>query len=220
MMNFKQQVLYTNELPLIGLGSTCKVYMTEVMSQKFALKVFNLDISLEDRKQEIETLQTLKLDSIVRLEDSYDQDEYRWVLLEKFGDQTLLELVKNHKYDFELVLKIYHQLSHFIEQIHKQNFIFGDLKLENILIDLKSQQIKVCDFGMAQSFESQNKYMGTIGYLAPEQLNQGAITSKVDYFQLGVVIFTLVYKRFPFTDIDLWNLILEQNLYQYQYKNN
>lgn len=51
---------------------------------------------------------------MVRLED-YDKDEYRWILLEKFGDFTLLELVKNYKYDMQMVFKIYNQLIHFIE---------------------------------------------------------------------------------------------------------
>ena len=81
-----------------------------------------------------------------------------------------------------------------VQYMHAKEIIHRDLKLENILLpNPNSLDVLIADFGLAASFpqKSMFKKCGTPGYIAPEILNLGVYSEKVDIFSAGVICYIL-----------------------------
>lgn len=80
-----------------------------------------------------------------------------------------------------------------------------DLKLDNILI-AADFSVKIADFGFAERMiegKLFNQIFGTPGYMAPEILQGEPYSgSAVDMFALGVLLFAIVTKTYPFGSKD------------------
>lgn len=106
---------------------------------------------------------------------------------EKKLDDTTVKL-----YSAEIVITL--------DYLHKSGIIYRDLKLENILIDNEGH-IKLVDFGLSKLVklgERTGTICGTLQYMAPEILSGEAYTHVVDWWSLGVVMFTLLAGRYPY----------------------
>jgi Serine/threonine protein kinase len=88
--------------------------------------------------------------------------------------------------------------------------IHRDLKPANIMLS-RSGRVKLTDFGIARPEEvslhtlDSGKVVGTLPYLAPEQLSGADITAQVDIYALGATLFELVAgeRAFPQTDMNV-----------------
>jgi serine/threonine-protein kinase HSL1 (negative regulator of Swe1 kinase) len=91
-----------------------------------------------------------------------------------------------------------------IAACHEKNICHRDLKLENLLIDKLEKQVKVIDFGLAEKFDQDDGikgYFGTLEYLAPEvAIKRGSYTEKCDMWSIGVIMYAMLTKKFPFTN--------------------
>ena len=80
-----------------------------------------------------------------------------------------------------------------ITYLHGNNIVHRDIKPENIYTH--NGNVYLGDFGTAQYTEKDidrdKKQVGTLGYCAPELLNQGRITKESDYYSLGQTLYTL-----------------------------
>ena len=89
------------------------------------------------------------------------------------------------------------QIASAIDFAHQQNVIHRDLKPGNIMVTGK--QAVLTDFGLAQIVESNAQsisisggFTGTYNYMPPEIFNNDTITSAVDIYALGCVLFEMV----------------------------
>ncbi|XVF71857.1 hypothetical protein PTKIN_Ptkin12aG0073100 [Pterospermum kingtungense] len=86
-----------------------------------------------------------------------------------------------------------------LEYIHEHTvpvYIHRDIKSANILID-KSFRAKVADFGLTKltevgSASLPTRLVGTFGYMPPEYAQYGDVSSKVDVYAFGVVLYELI----------------------------
>lgn len=117
-----------------------------------------------------------------------------------------------------------------IHYVHEEGVYHRDLKLENLLFDRNTLEIKLCDFGFAvhNTEGLVNRYVGTPGYIAPELQVVCSADPKVDakdlasadMFALGTLLFTMVFGHQPFKDTrrvkcQYWKLIDEGRWEQY-----
>jgi serine/threonine protein kinase len=105
---------------------------------------------------------------------------------------------------FSRVLHFVEQISAALHYIHSKGLIHCDIKPENLLL-LKPDHLVLSDFGIAvseQALSTRKKPVGTIRYMAPEQL-QGTPCRASDQYALAVLVFEWLNGKPPFTGTSL-----------------
>ena len=91
-----------------------------------------------------------------------------------------------------------HNLLEALNYLHYKNIIHRDLKPQNIIVRSKNDETDIClaDFGLSEYYDPECNYMfkncGTLGYAAPEILNDKLYDFKVDNFSAGVIMFYIL----------------------------
>src|SRR5207302_1441163 len=90
---------------------------------------------------------------------------------------------------------------------HSKGVIHRDLKPANILVG-ESDVVKVTDFGIAKvlqpdggqetAFSAAGLQVGTVNYMAPEQIRGSAVDARTDLYLLGTTLYVCMTGSFPF----------------------
>lgn len=94
------------------------------------------------------------------------------------------------------------QIGEGLQEAHARGIVHRDVKAENIMLTAKNQ-IKIMDFGLAKLKGSlrltrTSSTIGTLAYMAPEQIQGGEADARSDIFSFGVVFFELLTGHTPF----------------------
>ena len=149
-------------------------------------------------------------------------DKINAIILEFASKKNLLEyVIRTGAFSEKIARIIYKQILNGVEHIHKQELAHFDLKLDNIVLS-SDYTIKICDFDSSRSSTQVIKgiKIGSLGYCAPEILNNSSYTGeKADIFSLGVMLFILCSGFPPFnqavSDDSLFKMIKSQNFIEF-----
>ena len=119
-----------------------------------------------------------------------------FMVMEFLQGEDLRQAIKNgHTGDLASKLRIALQIARALDFIHKNRIIHRDIKPENVHINAAGV-VKLMDFGIAKSEDlsrTQPGYvLGTPYYMAPEQVRGEQLTSLVDVYAFGVLLFELL----------------------------
>ncbi|KAG0544925.1 hypothetical protein BDA96_02G318100 [Sorghum bicolor] len=187
-----------------SFGSVFKGYLGDSV----ALAVKRLDGAHQGEKQfraEVNSVGIIQHINLVKLIGFCCEDDKRLLVYEYMPNHSLdVHLFKANGtvLDWNLRYQIAIGVARGLAYLHtgcRDCIIHCDIKPENILLDA-SFVPKIADFGMAKvlgrEFSNAITTMrGTIGYLAPEWISGTAVTSKVDVYSYGMVLFELISGR-------------------------
>jgi serine/threonine protein kinase/tetratricopeptide (TPR) repeat protein len=134
--------------------------------------------------------------------------------LESAGDRWFftMELVEggalqvDERLPWQKVVPIALQVLAGLDHIHSKRVVHRDVKPANILLSrgepTATPLVKLADFGISRSMELEQVRLGSVTgsppYLAPEQLEGGAIDARTDLYSVGVVLYQVLTMRAPF----------------------
>jgi serine/threonine protein kinase len=88
-----------------------------------------------------------------------------------------------------------------LDYLHKKKIIHRDLRPEQILIT-KNGYVKIIDFMLSKKLINDYTYSicGTHEYYSPEMINQSGYNKSIDYWQLGILFYEMLFGYTPFID--------------------
>ncbi|MBI5760636.1 MAG: serine/threonine protein kinase [Planctomycetales bacterium] len=134
------------------------------------------------------------------------QDRLCYIVMEFVDGANLRQAIQTKTLTPAEALAIVPQICEALQFAHDEGIVHRDIKPENILID-KRGRVKIADFGLAkllgqdasdQSLTATHQVMGTLRYMAPEQM-QGSreVDHRADIYSLGVVFYELLTGELP-----------------------
>ncbi len=138
------------------------------------------------------------------------------LIMEDFGGISLREYTKIQPLELSEFLAIALQIADILQELHQHRVIHKDIKPDNIVINPRTEEVKLIDFSIAsllvkENQEIQNPHVleGTLSYISPEQtgrMNRG-IDYRSDFYSLGITFFELLTGQLPFQSHDPIELI-------------
>ena len=177
------------------------------------LSFFDKDIppqimeELENVKQEIRTLRSLKCTNIVRLHDVKRFQSKIYIFMEFCNQGDLRTFVMKNDFSEDEVMYYFSQIVNGFRHIHKKKIVHRDVKPENILIN--NNVIKIADFGFAKKVngETNTSFKGTPLTMSPQILEGVNYSDKTDIYSLGATLYFMFFKTFPFSAPNMIQLV-------------
>ena len=191
-----------------------KIYKDKIKQEmKFAM--FKDEITEEDFKPEIikfnkelKNMQMCQCENSVDIYDYYDGEKEFTIIME-LCDETLFHLLCRRPKGFssEEIKEILVQLNNVFKRMKQYGISHRDIKLNNILVKYLNPEktkfkVLLSDYGISNQLYSLTQkfttHAGSQLIMAPEILNDEDYTNKCDLWSLGVIIFQLYTKAFPY----------------------
>jgi serine/threonine-protein kinase len=135
--------------------------------------------------------------NIVNVFDIVEDGESVYVVMEYIEGENLASyLDKTPLPDHEFVLRVLQQAAAALDYTHGRGIIHRDIKPANIMINLAGG-VKILDFGIARITDTRTTtpsgmVMGTVDYMAPEQVKAEMIDGRADQFSLAAVAYRMI----------------------------
>ena len=198
----------------LGEGGMGVVYKAEDLKlyRDVALKFLpaSLVSSPEDIarfEQEARAISTLNHPNIATIFDIDEAGGKRFLVLEYIAGGTLKSKIKNavatgKDLSVSEVLAYGIQIAEGLAHAHRHQIIHRDVKSDNVMLT-DEDKVKIADFGLAKlrgslHLTKTGSTVGTLAYMAPEQLRGEEIDHRADLFSLGVVLYEMATSRLPF----------------------
>ncbi|XP_076907363.1 cysteine-rich receptor-like protein kinase 2 [Bidens hawaiensis] len=209
--NYKDLQLATNnfsEENLLGKGGFGEVFKA-IFEDNEIVAVKKIKVGYAKAKEEFENevklVSNVHHRNLLRLLGWSSEESNLLLVLEYMPNGSLdrfLWGVKrgtlNWKQRYNIIFGIARGLAHLHDEFHVK-ILHRDIKSSNILLDHDFQP-KIADFGLAR-FQPEDrshistKFVGTLGYTAPEYAIHGVLSDKVDTYSFGIVVLEIISGR-------------------------
>jgi len=199
----------------IGAGGMGEVFRARDnrLKRDVAIKTLPANFALDQERaarfqQEAEVLASLNHPNIAGIYELIEVEGLKYLVLEFVDGETLAGRLERGSLPLDEALQVSKQIAAALEAAHELGVVHRDLKPENIKIT-PNGTVKLLDFGIAKreavdvdrtalGLTAAGAIVGTVGYMAPEQIRGERVTSASDQFALGVILFQMLTGKAPF----------------------
>ncbi len=195
----------------VGVGGMAFVLKAEdlVMNRVVAVKILNEQYNGDEEAEkrfinESKAVAMLSNQNIVSVYDVAIYPDIKYIVMEYLDGITLRTYMDNKKVLPWKEACVYTlQILRALEHAHSKNVIHRDIKPQNIML-MKDGCVKVTDFGIAKTPDmsdasSDEKAIGTVYYISPEQASGQETSYASDLYSVGVLFYEMLTGQLPFT---------------------
>ena len=144
--------------------------------------------------------------AIVAVYDQGESDGFVYLAMEYVEGQTLRDVLNDRgRLTAPQALAVLEPILEALTAAHAAGFAHRDIKPENVLLATDGR-VKVADFGLARAIMTTNAsgltqglLIGTVAYLAPEQVERGHADAQTDVYSAGILLYESVVGQPPFS---------------------
>jgi TolB-like protein len=204
----------------IGAGGMGEVYRAhdDRLDRDVAVKVLPEELAANPERlarfeREAKAVAQLAHPNILAIHDFGAESGITFAVMELLEGQSLREVLSTTALTQRKAVEFARSIADGLAAAHDKGIIHRDLKPENVFLT-KDGQIKILDFGLAKTSlpegdlgsatpteELQTRpggLLGTVPYMAPEQVQGEPVDGRSDIFALGVVLYEMLTGRRPF----------------------
>ena len=193
----------------IGAGGMGEVYLADdtKLNRKVALKFLSSHLCQDEncRTRFIREAQAAaKLDhpNIVPVYEVGDFQNRPYIVMAHIEGKSLTNVIKEGDLSISEILAITGQICEGLQEAHNAGIVHRDIKPENVIID-QSDRARILDFGLAtiigeEELTKTGTTLGTVGYMAPEQIKGRRVDKRADLFSTGVILYEMLTRNRPF----------------------
>lgn len=214
---------------VLGKGAMGIVYegRDPNLDRRVAIKTVKVENLSHDAAAEYEARFRTEARSAARLQHPnivsvYDSDrdgDVAFLVMEFIqGDDLKHHLDSGKRYSLEESVRMICELLDALDYAHRQSIVHRDIKPANLLLE-PGGRVKLTDFGVAriqdagEATRTQGAIIGTLKYMAPEQVRGTPVDARADIFSAGVVLYQLLADKRPFdgeNDFSIIHQIISQ----------
>ena len=156
-------------------------------------------------EREAQAIAALSHPNILAIHDTGVHDGQMFVVTELLEGETLRDRLHAGGVPVRKAIECAVQIARALAAAHEKAIVHRDLKPENVFL-LADGQVKLIDFGLAKAHVDRGvvetmtatepgTVMGTVGYMAPEQVRGLTVDARADLFALGAVLYEMLSGR-------------------------
>ena len=183
---------------------------TSRLARPVALKLLRLELCADERFRERmlrESRLAAALDhpNVIPIYEAGEADGRLFIAMRYVDGADLRTLLRREgRLDPARAVRIAAQVADALDAAHERGLVHRDVKASNVLVDHPGQRehCYLADFGLTQSASdtgpTDGQFMGTVDYVAPEQIRGDDLDGRADQYALGCLLFELLTGTLPF----------------------
>jgi serine/threonine protein kinase len=197
---------------VLGSGATAVVYRAvgpggDAVALKLILPELAIDQTFHRRFElEVSIAQRVSHPNVVRVLDSGEHLGDPWLVQVLVPGGSLVDRLKQvGALPLPAAVEMIQQVAGGLDAVHASGLVHRDVKPANILLESDGTAC-ITDFGMARDTESDRRFtrpgqtIGSMDYMAPEQIEAEEVGAYTDVYALGCVLYECVTGTTPFGD--------------------
>src|SRR6267378_2741225 len=211
-----QTISHYKILEKLGEGGMGVVYKADDLKLKrtVALKFLPHHLTANSTEQarflqEAQAASGLNHPHVCTIYDIAEEGGQQFIVMEYVDGETLRQRIAslasqgNPPMDLKDAVNYAVQIGEALQEAHGKGIVHRDIKSDNIMVNSRNQ-VKVMDFGLAKlkgslKLTRTSSTVGTLAYMAPEQIQGGEVDARSDIFSFGIVLYEMLTGRTPFS---------------------
>jgi hypothetical protein len=199
-----------NPLGAGGMGEVYRARDTR-LDREVAIKILPESVARDPERlarfdREAKAVAALSHPNILALHDAGTEEGVTFAVMELLDGESLRERLVHGPLPVRRAIETTVQIAKGLAAAHAKGLIHRDLKPDNVFL-VSDGQLKILDFGLAKAADPADgsgatatraamtdpgTVLGTVGYMAPEQVRGHALDARTDLFALGAVLYEMV----------------------------